>query len=99
MISALLLAVATLSTPAAGQSPAYGSDTARALKGHGALPAGATELKSAKGPAACHPDPAKGRICRHHIAQAEQDGTNAPALAEAPAVATTPVAKAGEAWQ
>lgn len=85
MISAFLAAVATLSAPAAGEFPAYGSDTVRASKGHAALPAGSGTLKSAKTPSACHPDPAKGRICRHHNAQAQQLRADALVLAEVPA--------------
>lgn len=83
MISAIILAVAGLSTPAAAPAASFGADTVRSLKGHPALPARSAESKTANLPAACHPDPTKRRICRHHIVQAEQDRREARALAAA----------------
>lgn len=93
MISALLLAVAGLSTPAAATFPAYGADTVRALKGHAALPKGATQARTASTANTCHPEPTKGRTCRHLARQAKQDRTAAPVFAEATAIT------AGESMQ
>ncbi|MCJ2176970.1 hypothetical protein [Novosphingobium album (ex Hu et al. 2023)] len=83
MISAFLLAIAGLSATPASAYPAYGTDTVRSLKGHPSLPVAAKAEKSAATQAKCHPEPSKGRTCRHHVAQTKQERQNAPALAEA----------------
>lgn len=71
MISAALLALVSLSgSTAAPVSAAYAGETIAAMKGH-ATPARGTAVKS-RAPVACHPEPSKGRACRHNIAQAEQ---------------------------
>lgn len=97
MISAFLLAIAGLSAapaPAPADAfPAYGADTVRSLKGHPPLPAPAKTAKAAAAQTNCHPEPTKGRICRHNIVQAKQERRNAPALAEAAG------SKAGETMQ
>lgn len=87
MISAALLAIATLSSPVAVVPAAgYTPNTIRHLKGHASLPA-PSERKDRAAPAVCHPDPAKGRVCRHNIAQ--QKAAHREALAS--------VAPAGQA--
>ncbi|MCT2401476.1 hypothetical protein [Novosphingobium mangrovi (ex Huang et al. 2023)] len=87
MISAFLLAVAGLSVPAATPAAipvaAYGANTVKHLKGHPPLPARAEGSKSVNLPAACHPDPTKSRVCRHHLVQAEQQRRETRALADA----------------
>jgi hypothetical protein len=86
MISALLLAIAGLSTPAAPQTAAYGSDTIAHLKGHPSVPAREDSPKQASVPAACHPDNSKGRVCRIANARAEDARRETNALAEAETV-------------
>lgn len=72
MIAALLLTLASPSTPVPELDAGYASDTIRHLKGHPSLPAGSTtRARTAVAAAACHPDPNKGRACRHHHARAE----------------------------
>ncbi|EJL26500.1 hypothetical protein PMI02_02997 [Novosphingobium sp. AP12] len=71
MISAALLALVSLSAPAAVPAAAgYAGDSVTAGKGHPAVARGKVARSSA--PVACHPEPSKGRVCRHNIAQAEQ---------------------------
>ncbi|KMS53470.1 hypothetical protein V474_22410 [Novosphingobium barchaimii LL02] len=77
MISAALLALVSLSSPFAAPAPApapapaaYAGETIAAMKGH-PTPARSSAARSAA-PAVCHPDPSKGRACRHVIVQAEQ---------------------------
>ena len=85
MISAALIALVSLSAPVS--SPlAYAGDSVAASKGHPAVAVRGQGKASA--PAVCHPDPSKGRACRHAIVQAEQ--AERPVLA----VADAPVAKA-----
>lgn len=79
-ISAAVLALATLSTPVASTTAAYAGESVTASKGH-ATPARVASRASA--PVACHPDPMKGRACRHLIVQAEQADGKAVAVAEA----------------
>jgi hypothetical protein len=76
MISALVLAVASLSTPSPAALPV------RNLKGHPPLPARTSERKASNLPAACHPDPTKRRSCNHRMAKAAAAG-KAPAFADA----------------
>jgi hypothetical protein len=78
MISAALLALASL-TAAVPAPAAYAGETISAMKGHPALPARAATAKSGA-PVACHPEPTKGRACRHHIVQAEQAKRQAAVL-------------------
>ncbi len=86
MISAALIALASLSAPVATPvaavpaSAAYASDTVAHLKGHPAVARPAKAQRSAA--PACHPDVSKGRACRHHVAQARQ-ATEASATAVA----------------
>ena len=81
MISAFLLALAALSSPADLSSAGYAPDTIRHLKGHASLPA-PSERKDDAVPAVCHPDPTKGRICRHHIAKKQAAHREALASAD-----------------
>lgn len=89
MISAVLLAVATLSTPSAAPAAAYAPDTIRHLKGHASLPAPSAR-KDRAAPAVCHPDPGKGRMCRHHVAQQEAAHRETLASADAAGKAALP---------
>lgn len=82
MISALLLALAMPSALVPEAGAAYASDTIRHLKGHPSVPAGSTTRVRTAATAACHPDPYKGRACRHHQAKAEAR-SDARVLAEA----------------
>ncbi|WP_159983507.1 MULTISPECIES: hypothetical protein [unclassified Novosphingobium] len=71
MISAALFALVSLSSPSAAPvSAAYAGETIAAMKGH-PTPARSAAARSAA-PAVCHPDPSKGRACRHVVVQAEQ---------------------------
>ncbi|SFG39888.1 hypothetical protein SAMN05518801_12228 [Novosphingobium sp. CF614] len=88
MISAFLLALATLSGPAAAPDAAYASDTIRHLKGHPSLPAAPANQARKTANAACHPDPGKGRVCRHRQAQADE--TSRELLARTEADGTAP---------
>lgn len=81
MISAALLALVSLASPAVQAVPAYAGETVTAMKGHAALPARTTVAKSGA-PVACHPEPSKGRACRHLIVQAEQADRAALATAD-----------------
>ncbi|MCJ2187170.1 hypothetical protein [Novosphingobium beihaiensis] len=83
MISAFFLAIAGLSAAPANAYPAYAADTVRRLKGHASLPATARGPKPAATQIKCHPEPTKGRACRHHAMQAKQERRNATPLAEA----------------
>ncbi|WP_404482330.1 hypothetical protein [Novosphingobium sp. BL-52-GroH] len=83
MISAALLALVSLSSPAAAPvSAGYAGETVAAMKGH-PTPARGAPVARSSAPVACHPEPSKGRVCRHNIAQAEQ--TERAALAQADA--------------
>jgi hypothetical protein len=85
MISAALLALVSLSTPASTSlATAYAGDSVAASKGHPAIVARAQGKASA--PTVCHPDPSKGRACRHAVVQAEQ--AERPVLAVADAAVT-----------
>jgi hypothetical protein len=89
MISAVLLALASLSIPsAAPATAALAGDSVTAGKGHPAVARGKVARSSA--PVACHPDPSKGRVCRHNIAQAEQAEREALGRADRVAVADAP---------
>lgn len=82
IVSATLLALVSLSAPAApaaAPAVAYAGESVAASKGHPALPRAAKSRSAA--PAVCHPDPTKGRVCRHNIVQAQAAAR--PALAEA----------------
>lgn len=94
MISATILAVVGFTLAAPAPQAGYAPDTIRALRGHHSLPA-TTETKDAKGAApVCHPDPLKGRACRHHHAKAEQSAAReALAVAKAPAVSLQATAR------
>lgn len=83
MISVLLLALASPSTSALELNAGYAPDTIRHLKGHSSLPAGSTTGARTAATATCHPDPSKGRACRHHHAKAEETRRDAHVLAEA----------------
>jgi len=80
----LKLAFATLATLAASTPAAYASDTIRDMKGHPPIVARADPAPRAA-PAVCHPDPMKGRACRHHVAKAEERRAQSYAVAEAEA--------------
>jgi hypothetical protein len=89
MISAVLLALASISAPAAAPATAaYAGDSVTAAKGHPAVARGKVARSSA--PVACHPEPSKGRVCRHHVAQAEQAERQALAPKERAEVAVAP---------
>lgn len=83
MIVASLLALAALAAPTSAPlaNPGYGQDTMRHLKGHPSLPAPAPTAESSA-PAVCHPDPGKGRACRHHVSKREQARSEARARSE-----------------
>ncbi|WP_232494329.1 hypothetical protein [Novosphingobium kaempferiae] len=81
MISAALLALVSLSTPGAA-TVAYAGESIGAAKGHPTVVARGT-AKSASAPTVCHPDPSKGRACRHTIVQAEQAQRPVFAVADA----------------
>ncbi|HKT85908.1 MAG TPA: hypothetical protein VJQ77_07485 [Novosphingobium sp.] len=72
MISALLLVLASPAAAAPGLNAGYASDTIRHLKGHSSLPSRAASGARTAATAACHPDPSKGRACRHHNAKAAE---------------------------
>jgi hypothetical protein len=83
MISAVLLALVSLSAPAsAPATAAYAGETITAMKGHATPAKRAAATRSHAAPVACHPEPSKGRACRHTIVQAEQ-AERAAALAVA----------------
>lgn len=87
MISAALLALVSLSSPVSG-TVAYAGDSVAAGKGHPAVAARGAVKSSA--PTVCHPDPSKGRACRHTVVQAEAAAqAKAPAFAAAEAAAPT----------
>lgn len=89
MISAALLALVSLSAPSAAPiSSAYAGESVAAAKGHPAVARGKVARSSA--PVACHPEPSKGRVCRHNIAQAEQAEREALAGAKGVEVAVAP---------
>ena len=71
MISVVLLALASTTASAPQLNAGYAPDTVRHLKGHPSLPAGSTTSARAAA-AVCHPDPYKGRACRHHHAKAQE---------------------------
>ncbi|MFC0205924.1 hypothetical protein [Novosphingobium soli] len=76
MMSAPLVALVLLSG-APSPAAAYAGDTVVAAKGH-PTPAKPARLAKSAAPVACHPDPSKGRVCRHNIVQAEeQEGRRA----------------------
>lgn len=77
MISAFLLTLASFSAPASPSDSAYASDTVRHLKGHASIPVSARKEGGSAVPASCHPDPVKGRVCRHRRALAEEAGRDA----------------------
>jgi hypothetical protein len=83
MISAALLALVSLSAPASAPL-AYAGESVAASKGHPAVVARGQGKASA--PTVCHPDPSKGRACRHAIVQAEQ--AERPVLAVADTAVT-----------
>lgn len=68
-------------------SAAQASDSLRAMKGHLPLPDNAKSATARATPAACHPDPGKGRICRHVALKAEETREEARAFADAGAAA------------
>jgi hypothetical protein len=74
MITATLLALATLTAPLtlAAPSAGYSPDTMRHLKGHPSLPARAATKTRSTAPTVCNPDPSKGRVCRHHVGKQEE---------------------------
>ena len=82
MISAVLLAVASLSVSAPAPQAGFAPDTVRAMKGHHAIPS-TTKAKHRAASAVCHPDPLKGRACRHHHAKLEEKADARQALASA----------------
>ncbi|HUD29393.1 MAG TPA: hypothetical protein VMQ93_11015 [Novosphingobium sp.] len=85
MISAALLALVSLSAPAAAPVAAgYAGDSVVAAKGH-PIPARGKVARSSA-PVACHPEPSKGRVCRHNVVQAEQAERAALAHADAAGV-------------
>lgn len=89
MIATALLALVSLSAPsAAPMSVAYAGESVAAGKGHPTLARGTATRSSA--PVACHPEPSKGRVCRHHVAQAEQAEREAVARTEGVEVAVAP---------
>jgi len=72
MIAATLLALAALGTPSAISLPAPGeyADTMRDVRGQASLPTAPSVSKTvSSAPAVCHPDPSKGRACRHHVSK------------------------------
>lgn len=77
MITAVLLAI--VSPMAASPVPlspvpasaALAPDTVAHLKGNLAVPASTARHSAHSVNTACHPDPMKGRACRHHVAQKE----------------------------
>lgn len=91
IISATVFALVSLSSPTGATSPvhaptaAYAGDTIAHMKGH-AAPARPVVAVKAGPAAACHPEPSKGRACRHHAAQAEE-ARRAERSAEKPALA------------
>ncbi len=83
MISAALLALVSLSSPAAAPVTfGYAGEAVTAAKGH-PTPAKRTVVAKSSAPVACHPEPSKGRACRHNIVQAEQAERSAVADAGA----------------
>lgn len=88
LISAAVLAFVSLSTPTSIAAPAaYAGESVMASKGH-AIPARPAVAAKREKQVACHPDPSKGRACRHNLVQAEQAERPALAVAEADVVAT-----------
>jgi hypothetical protein len=74
IVAATLLALATLATPSTITAPGagYSPDTMRHLKGHPSLPARAAVKTQSSAAAVCHPDPGKGRVCRHHVGKQDE---------------------------
>lgn len=68
-----LAALAALSLALPGA--AIANETVAHLKGNLAIPAPKAKTASATGRVACHPDPGKGRDCRHRAAQADAKAT------------------------
>ncbi|EIZ77849.1 hypothetical protein WSK_3519 [Novosphingobium sp. Rr 2-17] len=68
-LALLVVAAFTAPTPAAAN---YAGDTIAHSKGH--IVAARTTTGNARpgASAVCHPDPSKGRVCRHHVAKAEE---------------------------
>jgi hypothetical protein len=96
MITLTLAAIASFATSAPAVAPssaAYGNATIAHMKGHAPAPR-ATVSAAKSAPAVCHPDPGKGRACRHEVAQAK--AKQAAALAAAPVASpvATPAAMA-----
>lgn len=83
---AVSIAPATLPLPATAAAPAAygcvaageatlscGASATRVAGGKGTVPAVGTRSRTAAAEGVCHSDPSKGRACRHHKAQAEND--------------------------
>ena len=75
MISAFLLAFSGLVVPAPAPEATYASSTIAHMKGHSTLPTIKHKGRS-KVSAACHPDPAKSRGCRHRQIMTEAISSN-----------------------
>jgi hypothetical protein len=73
----VLATIAALSLALPGA--AIANETIAHLKGNLAVAAPKAKTTAAPGRAACHPDPSKGRDCRHRAAQAD---AKAAALAQ-----------------
>ena len=83
MISALLLALISPFAPAPEPKAGYAPETIRHLKGQHSLPPASASGTRSEVAATCHPDPFKGRACRHHQAKAEEARDKTRSLAEA----------------
>lgn len=77
-------------------SAAQASDSLRAMKGHLPLPQDIRNTAARAVPATCHPDPGKGRICRHVALKAAEARDEAKALADA-SVAASPLSATASA--
>ena len=82
MISAALAFLAGASGAVSTAPSVHAVDTIRHLKGHHSLPVSRSASDGRRAAATCHPDPLKGRACRHHVAKAEDERKQALAVAD-----------------
>lgn len=85
MPSLALLVVAAFAAPSPAALPVagYAGETIAHSKGHMTVAARDAAPARTAAPAVCHPDPSKGRACRHHVAQAEEARAERSAFAVA----------------
>lgn len=82
MPSIALMVLATFAAPTPTATLGYAGDTIAHSKGHIAVASRSVESSGAGASAVCHPDPMKGRACRHRVAKAEERRDQRLAAAE-----------------